>query len=29
MIGAKAHNLRFLEKIVQAYFPDVREIKVA
>lgn len=28
MIGAKAHNLRFLEKIVQAYFPDVREIKV-
>jgi NusA-like KH domain protein len=28
MIGAKAHNLRFLEKIVQMYFPDVREIKV-
>ena len=28
MIGAKAHNLRFLEKIVQTYFPDVREIKV-
>lgn len=28
MIGAKAHNLRFLEKIVQMYFPDVKEIKV-
>jgi N utilization substance protein A len=28
MIGAKAHNLRFLEKIVQQYFPDVKEIKV-
>jgi NusA-like KH domain protein len=28
MIGAKAHNLRFLEKIVQMYFPEVKEIKV-
>jgi len=28
MIGAKAHNLRFTEKIVQIYFPDVREIKI-
>lgn len=28
MIGAKAQNLRFTEKIVQMYFPDVREIKV-
>ncbi len=28
MIGAKAHNLRFLEKIIQTYFPDIREIKV-
>ena len=28
MIGAKAQNLRFTEKIVQMYFPEVREIKV-
>ena len=28
MIGAKAQNLRFTEKVVQMYFPDVREIKV-
>ena len=28
MIGAKAQNLRFTEKVVQIYFPDVREIKV-
>ena len=28
MIGAKAKNLRFTEKLVQMYFPDVREIKV-
>ncbi len=28
MIGAKAKNLRFTEKIVQMYFPDVKEIKV-
>ncbi len=27
-IGAKAQNLRFTEKVVQIYFPDVREIKV-
>jgi NusA-like KH domain protein len=28
MIGAKAQNLRFTEKVVQMYFPEVREIKV-
>jgi NusA-like KH domain protein len=28
MIGAKAQNLRFTEKIVQMYFPELREIKV-
>ena len=28
MIGAKAKNLRFTEKVVQMYFPDVQEIKV-
>lgn len=28
MIGAKARNLRFTEKVVQMYFPDVQEIKV-
>jgi len=28
MIGAKAQNLRFTEKVVQTYFPDVKEIKV-
>lgn len=28
MIGAKARNLRWTEKVVQMYFPDVKEIKV-
>lgn len=28
MIGAKAQNLRFTEKVVQMYFPEVKEIKV-
>lgn len=28
MIGSKAQNLREYEKIVQKYFPDLKEIKV-
>ncbi|RME31772.1 NusA-like transcription termination signal-binding factor [Candidatus Woesearchaeota archaeon] len=28
IIGAKAQNLRFYERIVQKYFPDVKEIRV-
>lgn len=28
IIGAKAQNLRFYERIVQKYFPDIKEIKV-
>lgn len=28
MIGAKAQNLRFTEKVVQKYFPTLKEIKV-
>lgn len=28
IIGAKAQNLRFYERVVQKYFPDVKEIKV-
>lgn len=28
MIGARAQNLRFFERVVQKYFPDVKEIKV-
>lgn len=28
IIGAKAQNLRFFEKIVQKYFKDVKELKV-
>lgn len=28
MIGAKAQNLRFTEKVVQKFFPDLKEIKV-
>lgn len=28
MIGAKAQNLRFTEKVVQRYFPQLKEIKV-
>lgn len=28
LIGAKAQNLRNMEKIVRRYFPDVKEIKV-
>ena len=28
MIGAKAQNLRFTEKVVQQYFPELKEIKV-
>lgn len=28
MIGAKAQNLRFTERVVQQYFPDLKEIKV-
>ncbi|MAE13269.1 NusA-like transcription termination signal-binding factor [Candidatus Woesearchaeota archaeon] len=28
IIGARAQNLRELEKIVQRYFPDLKEIKV-
>jgi len=28
IIGAKAQNLRFFEKIVQKYFKDIKELKV-
>lgn len=28
MIGARAANLRMFEKIVQKYFPDIKELKV-
>lgn len=28
MIGAKAQNLRFTERVVQKYYPDLKEIKV-
>ncbi len=28
IIGAKAQNLRFYERVVQKYFPGVKEIKV-
>jgi NusA-like KH domain protein len=28
IIGAKAQNLRFYERVVQKYFPKVKEIKV-
>lgn len=28
IIGAKAQNLRFYERVVQKYFPDVKEIRV-
>ena len=28
MIGARAGNLRLSEKIVQKYFPDIKELKV-
>ncbi len=28
IIGAKAQNLRFYERVVQKYFPDVKELKV-
>ena len=28
IIGAKAQNLRFYERVVQKYFPDIKEIKV-
>ncbi len=28
IIGAKAQNLRFYERVVRKYFPDVKEIKV-
>jgi NusA-like KH domain protein len=28
IIGAKAQNLRFYERVVQKYFPNVKEIKV-
>lgn len=28
IIGAKAQNLRFYERVVQKYFPEVKEIKV-
>lgn len=28
MIGARAGNLRLYEKIVQKYFPDIKELKV-
>ncbi len=28
IIGAKAQNLRFYERIVQKYFPDIKEIRV-
>lgn len=28
IIGAKAQNLRFYERVVQKYFPDVKELRV-
>ena len=28
MIGARAQNLRFAEKVIQKYFPELEEIKV-
>lgn len=28
IIGAKAQNLRFYERVVQKYFPEIREIRV-
>jgi N utilization substance protein A len=28
IIGAKAQNLRFYERVVQKFFPDIKEIKV-